>query len=257
MANVYFELTEEFNRDGLVAVLSSGQAVVWYRLAIMSKDGDWIVREEAAACDRVLEVLASHGARYRPGAPLDIEWLQGGWSAHFEFADARGYRIRCDFVSRPPRLSAAAVAALFSGRRTDRLPVIDLRSLIAIKQTQRAKDYVVIGALARLLPASEELAVTTDPDRVIELVQQHGGGLPRQAVQLALAGSSREDVVVALARETDRLQLLDRARMERYRQASHAYLVEFNRQGLGSLPLAAAHDRVQALATTMLPRTAS
>jgi len=255
MGNVYFELTAEFNRDGRIAVLSSGQAVVWYRLAIMSKDGDWIVREEPAALRRVLEVLAAHGARYRPGAPLDVQWLQGGWSSHFEFDDARGYRVRCDFVSRPPRMTAAAVAALFSRKQVGDLPVIDLPSLIAIKQTQRAKDYAVIGALARLLPPNEELAVTTDPDRVIELAQQHGKGLTREAAQLAAAGRPREDVVVALARESDRLQQLDRARMDRYRLASAAFLAEFNRLDLGSRSLGEAHDRVRALAATMLPRT--
>ena len=43
--NIYFELTAAFNAAGRIAVLASGQAVVWYRLAMMSKDGDWILRE--------------------------------------------------------------------------------------------------------------------------------------------------------------------------------------------------------------------
>jgi hypothetical protein len=66
--NVYFDLTEELNRDGRIAVLGSGQAVVWHRLAIMSKDGDWILRESPEACARALRVLEQHGARYRLGA---------------------------------------------------------------------------------------------------------------------------------------------------------------------------------------------
>ncbi len=48
--NVYFELTRAFNAEGRIAVLASGQAVVWYRLAMRSKDGDWILRPTAAAC---------------------------------------------------------------------------------------------------------------------------------------------------------------------------------------------------------------
>ena len=79
MANVYFELTREFNHGRVVALLSSGQAVVWYRLAIMSKDGDWIVREDAASCRQVLEVLVRHGAHYRASAPLDVAWLAEAW----------------------------------------------------------------------------------------------------------------------------------------------------------------------------------
>lgn len=253
MANVYFQLTEEFNRTGTVAVLSSGQAVVWYRLAIMSKDGDWIVREEPASCARVLEVLAAHGAHYRPGAPLDCDWLAGGWSSHFEFTDAHKHRLRCDFVSRPPRLSKAEVAALFTAPATP-MPVIDLRSLIAIKQTQRAKDYPVIGALARLLAPADELMVTTDPDRVLELAPGHGKGMQREAVQLAFAGRPRDDVVVALARENDRLQQADRARVERYRRASEAYFAEWTRRGIGELPLPQAHGAARELAMNLLPR---
>ncbi len=43
--NIYFELTEAFNATAPTVALASGQAVVYYRVAIMSKDGDWIIRE--------------------------------------------------------------------------------------------------------------------------------------------------------------------------------------------------------------------
>lgn len=39
MRNVYFGLTTEFNRRRTIALLTSGQAVVWYGTAFMSKDG--------------------------------------------------------------------------------------------------------------------------------------------------------------------------------------------------------------------------
>jgi hypothetical protein len=65
--NVYFDLTQELNAEGAIAVLASGQAVVFYRLAIMSKDGDWILRETAAACRRVLDVLARHAVEIALG----------------------------------------------------------------------------------------------------------------------------------------------------------------------------------------------
>ncbi|MBV8202483.1 MAG: hypothetical protein JOZ15_17835, partial [Acidobacteria bacterium] len=57
MENLYFELTRELNAEGPIAALASGQAVVFYRLAIMSKDGDWILVETPRACQRVLDVL--------------------------------------------------------------------------------------------------------------------------------------------------------------------------------------------------------
>ncbi|HSS76115.1 MAG TPA: hypothetical protein VLV54_05155 [Thermoanaerobaculia bacterium] len=78
--NPYLELTEEFNRGRLRALLSSGQAVVVHRLAVMSKDGDWILREDTEAVEHVLKVLALKGAYYRFGAPLDLRWLGGGWT---------------------------------------------------------------------------------------------------------------------------------------------------------------------------------
>jgi hypothetical protein len=255
MTNPYVALTEEFNRDGCIAVLSSGQAVVYYRLAMVSKDGDWILRERPAACRTVLDVLAAHGARYRAGAPLDVAWLAGGWSSHFEFVDAVGMRIRCDFVSRPPRMTVAAVDSLFTRTSASGLPVIDLPSLVAIKQTQRAKDYPVIGALARLLPPAQELEFTTDPDRVIELAQVHGAASSREVVRLARQAAGRDAIVVAMARELDRLQQADRLRLDRYKAASAAYLEAFVREGIDAMPLPLAHARVLALAGALLPPT--
>jgi hypothetical protein len=81
--NIYLQLTKEFNEGQLRAIICSGQAVVLHRLAIMSKDGDWILREEEGALRHVLTVLERHGARYRFGAPLDVRWMAEGWSAHF------------------------------------------------------------------------------------------------------------------------------------------------------------------------------
>ncbi len=49
--------------SGLRAVLSSGQAVVMHRLAVMSKDGDWILREDDEALEHILAVLDDRGAR--------------------------------------------------------------------------------------------------------------------------------------------------------------------------------------------------
>lgn len=74
--SIYLELTREFNVGRLRAIISSGPAVVLLRLAIASKDGDWIVREDQEALGHVLGVLESHGAHYRFGAPLDLRWLR-------------------------------------------------------------------------------------------------------------------------------------------------------------------------------------
>lgn len=66
--------TREFDAGARRAILSSGQAVVLHRLAIMSKDGDRILAETDEALVHVLGVLGAHGARCRFGAPP--EWLR-------------------------------------------------------------------------------------------------------------------------------------------------------------------------------------
>ena len=255
--NIYFQLTADFNAAGRIAVLASGQAVVWYRLAMMSKDGDWVLQETGAACRRVREVLAARSARYRAGAPLDPRWLAGGWSSHFELRDDRGRRVRCDFFSRPPRIPAEVVAPLFAepDERESDLPVVDLEPLILMKQTQRAKDYPVIGELARLLPPEREVELTTDPDRILELAPKHGRGSERPSVRAALEGSGRLAVVVALAEEIDRLQQQDRVRVERYEQASGPYRQALRGLDRGDLTLPEGHARLVEIADRLLPVT--
>jgi hypothetical protein len=254
MQNIYFDLTEELNGEGPIAVLASGQAVVFYRLALMSKDGDWILRETPEACRQALAVLEKHGARYRPGAPLDVRWLGGGWSSHFEFSDPQERRIRCDFVSRPPRVSLEEVAALFSpSQEPELIQVVGLEPLIRMKQTQRAKDYPVIGELARLLPPEREVELTTDPDRILALAPVYGKDSVRLSVRAVRTGGSREDVVIALAREVDRLQQEDRTRLDKYRKASDAYLHEIQAARIGDLALPDAHERICEIAERWLP----
>ena len=251
--NVYFELTRVFNEHGPIVALASGQAVVHYRVAIMSKDGDWVIRERDDACARVLDVLAARGASYRPGAPLDTRWLAGGWSSHFEYADERKRRIRCDFFSRPPRVDPEAINRLFASP-PDPFLVVDLESLIRMKRTQRAKDYAVIGELASRLPADKELQFTTDPDRLLQLAPAFGGGLRRDAVRAAATGD-RDAVIVALAREQDRQQRADRARLEAYAEAAVPYIEAFSRLSPEDRRLRHGHERVAALADQLLPLT--
>lgn len=254
MSNIYFELTEAFNAAGPVAALASGQAVVFYRIAIMSKDGDWVIRECSEACEHVLTELERRGAHYRLGAPLDIRWLAGGWSSHFEFVDDHRRRVRCDFLSRPPRVPAAALNALFTGPAASaRLLVLDVESLILMKLTQRAKDYAVVGELASLLPPKREIAFTTNPDRIIALASAHGASSSRPAVLAAMAGAGRRAVVIALAEEADELQQEDRRRLARYEQAAGPFLDACRAQNLTALPLRTAHARLCDAATGLLP----
>jgi hypothetical protein len=223
----------------------------------MSKDGDWIIRETREACDRVLDELEARGARYRPAAPLDVRWLAGGWSSHFEFFDARQRRVRCDFFSRPPRVALSVINALFVPGGNDAPPplnVVDVPVLIALKQTQRAKDYPVIGALATRLAPLDEINVTTDPDRIIALAPDFGQKSHRQAVREArLIPVDRRAVVAALAQEIDDLQQQDRRRVAAYEAAAQPYLEACRAQAVSALALRVAHARMLEIAERLLP----
>jgi len=254
--NIYFALTEAFNREAPTVALASGQAVVFYRIAIMSKDGDWVIREIPDACERVRRELEARGARYRVGAPLDVRWLAGGWSSHFEFFDEKRRRIRCDFVSRPPRVPYVSIERLFDQAWERRLMAIDPESLILIKQTQRAKDYAVIAELAALLPPEREIELTTDPDRILELAAT-GVASRRPAVMAARGGVGRRAVVTALAEETDALQQQDAARLAAYDEAAAQYTAECRRLRLADMPLRDAHARLCEIAERRLPMTVS
>ena len=152
---IYHQLTREFNQDCTRAIICGGQAVVLHRLAITSKDGDWIVRETEADLAHIRGILAKHGARYRFGAPLDGRWLAAGWSAHLEF-NYQGIRARTDFFTRPPRLTPEQLAAMWTQADHETMPFVELKELALLKMTMREKDYPILGELARRLENIED-----------------------------------------------------------------------------------------------------
>jgi hypothetical protein len=260
--SVYLDLTREFNAGGIRAIVSSGQAVVLHRLAMTSKDGDWIVREDPAALAHIRDVLARHEARYRFGAPLDARWLGGGWSAHLEFR-ADGLRVRTDFVSRPPRLSAGELARLWRDAAATALapavPVIGVRQLIEIKKTQREKDYPIIGELARRLADSEDqLLCARSAGDLIALARSHPDlvrVLASRRPLLAAIAVGQDRLEVELDAERRRLMHADRARMERYERAAGRFAAAWPAlaQAMDRQSLDAAHALLVEAAGRLLP----
>jgi hypothetical protein len=121
----------------------------------MSKDGDWMVREEEEAFNHVIHVLNNYGAIYRFGAPLDIRWMSQGWIAHFEFKYKK-LRVRTDFFSKPPRISLKDCQRIWNEQENREIPFLDPSDLAELKKTNREKDYVIIGELARIMPTIEK-----------------------------------------------------------------------------------------------------
>lgn len=258
MDNPYLDLTDEFNQGSLRALLSSGQAVVVHRLAVASKDGDWILREDDASLQHVLQVLASHGARYRFGAPLDLQWLRGGWSSHFEFA--RGsLRLRTDFVTRPPRIDPRQLAGMWQTAERTKVAVVEVVPLAAIKLTNREKDYAVVGELARqMLSPSDQLQFSRSARDVLALAASHpelvAAAIARRPALQALA-AGREALEEALDRERRGLMRVNEVRLQRYLDAAEAWSRQWRdvQREIEGLPLLAAHAHIRSRAAGVLP----
>jgi hypothetical protein len=256
--NVYVDLTNRFNAGRLRAILSSGQAVVLHRLTIMSKDGDWIVKEDDEALNHILRVLHQSGARYRFGAPLDKRWLGGGWSSHFEFMKDQ-LRIRTDFVSRPPRIGAERLAHIWKEQENRVPPFVDLVDLAELKKTNREKDFAVIGELARRITAVEDKVrysrsareilnfYMRDPSLVVRILAERGIG--HEAIR------NLESLETALDAERRRLIHVNEHRLARYAAAAQAWLEIWKdvEREIAGLPLPEAHLIVVNRAEGVLP----
>jgi len=256
---VYLELTREFNAGALRAVICSGQAAVLHRLAIASKDGDWILREEPAALAHVLGVLARHGARYRFGAPLDVRWMAAGWSAHLEFRRA-GLRVRTDFFTRPPRIHPNELAQMWSEQEGRDPPFTSERILAEMKMTDREKDYPFIGELARRMKdPRDRLLYSRSADDLIELARRDQELVRELAARRPLLeriGAGRRALAEAIQLEMLDLMERDARRLAAYREASSAWaeLWPSLARELEDLSLPEAHERMTERAWERLPR---
>ena len=258
MDNPYIRLSLDFNDTRLRAILASGQAVVLYRLAIMSKDGDWILREDQETLAHVIATLGRRAARYRYGAPLDLRWLAHGWSSHLEFHEA-GLRLRCDFVTRPPRVSPATLAALWRSPAQKEVPVVTLPILADLKKTNREKDYAVIGELARRMEDPHLQALYSRSARdLLQLFAEHPAVVAEAARERPLLSrirEGREAIERLLDEERRALMRANENRLDRYLAAARRWRDHWPRlsKELADLPLAAAHEMMAAKAAELLP----
>ena len=258
--SIYVELTDAFNDGELRAVLSSGQAVVFHQLAVMSKDGDWVLREDEDALHHVLSVLGGRGARYRFGAPLDVRWMRGGWSSHFEFR-TQTLRVRTDFVTRPPRLSPHDLAALWAAQHPSTFPVVGVRDLCELKKTNRERDYAVIGELARLLDnVRDELMMSRSARDLTALAAKRPdlvAELSSKRPVLSSIGQGIQALEAALDAERRGLIHANEDRLRVYLAAASAWREAWAQMEskIQNLPLDEAHAIVVSRAEGLLPFT--
>lgn len=256
--NIYQILTQEFNHSRLRAILSSGQACVLHKVVMMSKDGDWILKEDEECVNHILSVLEQHGAKYRPGAPLDTRWLNKGWSSHFEFY-REGLRIRCDFMTRPPRIGREDIEKLWTKSEGMEIPFVGLSLLIETKKTSREQDYPIIGELARRIPDVEGQLYYSRSARDIMAMAEEYPEIYRNIITirpiLKTVPEGRETLERALDEERRQMMKADEVRVQAYLEASIPWRnrwLEVERKITG-LPLKEAHKKVTEDAEKILP----
>lgn len=256
-SNPYFAFTDACNTLRPTVILASGQACVWYRLTLASKDGDWIIRHEPSAIDIVLRRLADIGAQYRLGAPLALPWLAAGWSSHFEATGTDGTRLRFDFVSHPPRLSPERLAACWRDVDAGHAAVVGRTDLIALKRTMRLKDYAFVGALAlQLEDPTAQLAATLDAEHVLSLLKAHPGLSSRLSVlrpALAKVALEIEPLAMAIDAEIRTARRADELRLVAYTTAMQEWAQRFRALDLTGRDLLDAHQRIIQAAEGCLP----
>jgi len=135
----------------ITGLLTSGMACVEYGLQQTTKDTDWIIA--TADIENLVELFGElergmSGANWRVsyrglfGAPLDAEYLGGGWTSHLAaFDHPESPERHLDFFGRPPRVGDAWSAGSVAG--------IASRDVVArMKKTDRPKDWPLVNALA-------------------------------------------------------------------------------------------------------------
>lgn len=264
--NPYLALHREFRQAGADVLLSSGQACVVMGIAAFSKDGDWIIREDAGCCDSVVKVLAGKGAAYRLGAPLHPNWLRLGLTSHFEYRDSSGVRMRVDFCSRPPRVPELT-QMWANAVHAEGIDVVDIHTLIRLKQTRRQRDYSAIGALAQVAGFEQDmpgiaLLYQYDYEHLYEAVRRwpnEAATCRREAVQLLVRGATRREVVIALALEQDERIQEDQRRIDQLWSSAGEFPKRFARlRGQwrqASTPLCHQHEQLMQEATVLLGTT--
>ena len=258
--NIFLDLTRQFNHGQVRAILAGGQAVVLHRLAMMSKDGDWILREEPQTIAHILPILEKYGARYRYGAPLDVRWLRSGWSSHLEF-QWQGLRVRTDFITRPPRIHQDSLQRIWQETKAQDIPFAGAVDLAEMKKTNREKDYVVIGELARrMTDPDDQIRYSRSARDLIRLADQHQDRIERlQEKRPALGAIEKGRDALEAALDAERRQLIraNEERLAKYMEASQSWAAvwpNLSRQMKG-LTLPEAHELMVSQAETLLPMT--
>lgn len=135
--------------------LTSGQACVYYGIQQTTKDSDWIIRPaDLSKLCHLFDVLESSECRieYRTfcGAPLEEDYLVGGWTSHVSLFDKTGQEHHLDFFGKPPRVTSL--------ERDLEEPDFASRLTVAqMKKTDREKDWPIVFSLGQQAVAAGDV----------------------------------------------------------------------------------------------------
>ena len=174
---------------GVEGVLTSGMACVEYGLQQNTKDTDWIVAPTDIHRLVIMFLELERGVSganwrisYRGlfGAPLDQEYLAGGWTSHIvAFDRPESAERHLDFFGQPPRVDASWQTGSVAG-------IASRDVVVRMKKTDRPKDWPLVNALAiQAFYAGDSRAVRhlREPDILREAWQQCGPSQREAAIQ--------------------------------------------------------------------------
>ena len=219
------ELADEIRDTGTPAEITSGLACVHHRLAEVTKDCDiWIPPTSLAAFKHLVltRQWQGHLALYRSAlsVPLDVRWLNGGWSAHIVWEGRP--KAQVDVFGCMPRILEHTGGGVYSDEET----------LARVKMTRREKDWPTVHALG------ERLITKGDPKGLLFLQKaeslfaakekfsrEQWAAQAKDRPLLACFDRATQVTMLAAHLRTEQTfwRQVDHHRMESYRQAGKNY----------------------------------
>ncbi len=135
--------------------LTSGQACVYYGIQQTTKDSDWIIHPADLSKLTALfcEVEKQQWrVQYRLfcGAPLESDYLAGGWTSHLSLFDPSETEHHVDFFGKPPRVTHLE-------RDPDQPDYASRLTVAQMKKTDREKDWPIVFSLGQQAIAAGDI----------------------------------------------------------------------------------------------------
>jgi hypothetical protein len=221
----YANISVKLHEQGIKSLTTGGIACVLYGITQQTKDCDIIIPEERTEdVIDILEKLQIDDQRcqitLKYGAPLNRDWLRGGWSSHTFFGTPENVVARIDLFGRPPRVPLS--------QPDDNPHYLSRDGVARMKKTRREKDWAYANQLGhQMLKRGEIEGVLhiTDIETLVDTCKKNDIGLAlrneRPILQLAIENSPELERYVKAEKEF--WSRLDHLRLTAYEKAWKPY----------------------------------